>query len=338
MPHSRPRRWLRFSLGSLLVVMTVLCIALAVLFNRARRQERAVRAIEAAGGYVQFDYHERYGEDNPLLSDLSGAPIPGPVWLRRLVGDELFRTPKRVSFYAFAAPGVEDAVLKEHLTGVSTAELLDIHSDQVTDAALPYIGAMPRVNDLSLAAGQVTDEGLQHLTGLTQLNLLWLDCPQVTDDGVARLTELDELVDLTLQSPRLTPAGIRQLSGLRNLESFTSLRHDQSIDLLKTLDDGYSGEPLSPPLVAALETLSAETRLPIDTSNLIPDERFSLVKLTTARTVEGCLEQLLEPAGLGWYLEEGTVKIATREVARERRAGYYAARETFPNAELFVDW
>src|SRR5688572_20062443 len=97
------RRWLRFSLASLLAVTTVFCILLAIFFNRVRRQERAVRAIEAGGSYIEFDYHRRHREQNPLLSNSSVAPIPGPTWLRRAFGDELFRSPERVVFSSLDA-------------------------------------------------------------------------------------------------------------------------------------------------------------------------------------------------------------------------------------------
>ena len=49
------RRWLRFSLGGLLVMMLLVSGRLAIWSNDARHQKRAVEAIERAGGYVTFD-------------------------------------------------------------------------------------------------------------------------------------------------------------------------------------------------------------------------------------------------------------------------------------------
>jgi hypothetical protein len=48
------RRWLQFSTRALLVVVTVSGITLGILGWRAERQRRAVAAIEAMGGFVQY--------------------------------------------------------------------------------------------------------------------------------------------------------------------------------------------------------------------------------------------------------------------------------------------
>ena len=50
------RRWFRFSLRMLLVVVTVLCVWLGFKVNAARRQKEAVEAILKAGGQVSYDY------------------------------------------------------------------------------------------------------------------------------------------------------------------------------------------------------------------------------------------------------------------------------------------
>jgi hypothetical protein len=336
-PSSR-RRWLRFSLASLLVVTTVLCIALAVVFNRVRRQERAVRAIQAAGGYIRFDYELRYLNQNPFVSDLNVAPVPGPLWLRRYLGDELFRSPIRVTFKSYDQ-AVNDALLIEHLAGVRTAETLFIDSPYITDASMPQIGAMSRVDFLDLSNAPITDDGLRHVAGMRQLHTLQLFCPQITDAGLEHLQGLSLLERLRLDSPRLTPAGVRRLKGLASVTNVTSLRSQEHYRLIDTLRRSHSLDPLDTPLLAALEALAEDAGLPIDTSNLLPDHGPAPFRATTASTVEGCLEEILEPAGLGWYLDSGRVKITTRELARERRAGYYAFRETFPNAALIVvDW
>src|SRR5260221_1201809 len=53
------RRWYQFSLKTLLVSMTLLCIGpgghVAYEQNKARRQKAAVEAIQELGGIVQYD-------------------------------------------------------------------------------------------------------------------------------------------------------------------------------------------------------------------------------------------------------------------------------------------
>ena len=53
---TRTRRWLQYSLRSFLVVLTAFAIWLGVAVNRAREQREAVKAIEALGGTVTYDF------------------------------------------------------------------------------------------------------------------------------------------------------------------------------------------------------------------------------------------------------------------------------------------
>ena len=90
MTETKPkRRWFKFSLRTLLVVMTALCVWLGFKVNAARRQKEAVTAIFKAGGTVSFDY--QMVPDGPLYDDfkIDTAALPrGPDWLRHIFGDD----------------------------------------------------------------------------------------------------------------------------------------------------------------------------------------------------------------------------------------------------------
>jgi len=76
------RRYLTFSLRTLFVLLTVLAVWLGVVVNRAREQREAVKAIEALGGFVFYDWQNaRPATDEPA----------GPIWLRRTIGDDCFQ-------------------------------------------------------------------------------------------------------------------------------------------------------------------------------------------------------------------------------------------------------
>src|SRR5215469_3129191 len=60
------RRWMQVSLRTVLVLVTLLCVALSVWVVPAERQRRAVKAIEALGGTVSYeDIHSYYASTQP---------------------------------------------------------------------------------------------------------------------------------------------------------------------------------------------------------------------------------------------------------------------------------
>ena len=73
-PKSGPRRFLQFSLRTLLVVVLLVSIGmswLAVKLERARRQKEAVRTIEKAAGWVVYDYQSENLSAKPTVTELN---------------------------------------------------------------------------------------------------------------------------------------------------------------------------------------------------------------------------------------------------------------------------
>lgn len=89
------RRWLQFSLRSFLIVLTIGCLWLGWKVERARRQRETVKAIEASGGWVHYDWQSPRVAKNASFwagtSFNSKATIDAPPWLRRLIGDDFFQ-------------------------------------------------------------------------------------------------------------------------------------------------------------------------------------------------------------------------------------------------------
>ena len=107
------RRWLRFSLRTLLVVMTVLCVWLGFKVNAARRQKEAVEAILKAGGEIFFDYQLEppTGQPDKFNFDFDqNVSPPGPAWLREQLGEEYFREVYAVRFFG---PTISASVLPQ---------------------------------------------------------------------------------------------------------------------------------------------------------------------------------------------------------------------------------
>ena len=77
------RRWFQFSIRTVLVVVTVLCVALSLWVVPAERQRRAVEAIEKRGGIV-FYVGEQTASDS-----IPKSPLTLRRWLPRVYFNEV---------------------------------------------------------------------------------------------------------------------------------------------------------------------------------------------------------------------------------------------------------
>ncbi|HMC11176.1 MAG TPA: hypothetical protein VKH44_07790 [Pirellulaceae bacterium] len=146
--------WFRFSLRTLALAITGLCIWFGILAARAHRQHAAVTAIRAAGGTIVSDYQNESKEP------------PGPTWLRRLIGDDFFCSP---TYVMVAGDSATDELIEQHISALSRLQVLGIGSTKVTDKSLSYIAQLSELRELVLNCPQITAAGLQQLANLTSL-------------------------------------------------------------------------------------------------------------------------------------------------------------------------
>lgn len=340
---TRKRRWLRISLRTLLVLLTLGCIWLGVVFNRVHRQARAVKAIEAAGGTISFDYHLHIPwplgmRRVEVSTGCQDAPPPAPEWLLRLAEHDLFRTPEHVELRGEA---IDDAFLAEHLRGMSRLQWLEVESPRVTDAGIEHIARLPNVDWLRLRTPAITDAALVHIGRMEQLKLLELNCPQITDEGVRHLANLRELWCLKLNSPHITPAGLEYLHTLDQLDTLTIVRDPLNKDLIQALARWTALEFVEMPLADVLEFLALLEKQTFAVDRISEDDLQMMPVNCHMRAVplQDGLDAMLDPLDLGYYLDAGTIVIAPRDEADAMRPGYRAFREALPNVDqVFVDW
>jgi hypothetical protein len=161
----------QFSIRILLAVVTVVCIALGVWgIIPGERQRRAVKAIEAAGGWAHYGYNYRKPER----------------YLRRWLPRDYFDDVEAVSLGHTEA--TDDVLV--HVQGLEHLTFLHLAKTKITDAGLARLEGLKSLQELALDRTQVTNAGLAHLKGLTRLEFLSLDYTQVTDEGIARLRKV----------------------------------------------------------------------------------------------------------------------------------------------------
>jgi hypothetical protein len=121
-------RFCRFSIRSILIVVSVLAIYFAYRANAAREQRRDVAIIHYAGGTVYYDWMLQpiYDADGniPYFKILTDADvIDAPKWMRETLGDEYFQQVVKVHLPVNA---IDDAVLAalSNLRGLTEIDLL----------------------------------------------------------------------------------------------------------------------------------------------------------------------------------------------------------------------
>jgi hypothetical protein len=229
-PPKCKRRWFQFSLRTTMVAVTLLCIWLGVVCNRANRQRRAVEALTKAGGYVWYDYEA----DEIGRHFVNGPPPSGPEWLRNLIGMDYFETVASVNIniknaadedslspivdlphlrgLSLTGASVTDSMLVR-LKGLTKLRCLSVfYATSVSDDGWVPLAHLTNLTELNLIECHVTDSALPYIEGLTQLESLWLTGnAKVTDAGLQNLKALTHLKYLQIGGTEITPAGVEDL-------------------------------------------------------------------------------------------------------------------------------
>ncbi|MGA2621460.1 MAG: hypothetical protein ABSF26_27875 [Thermoguttaceae bacterium] len=183
-------------------------------------------AIEKSGGSAWYYEDALVKESGFYGTRWANRKAPGPLWLRRLLGDDFFTSVVEADLRSDAdfdylkqfdrltrlrcGPGVTVAGLTrlrelprlrnldlrgnravgaglEQITALTEGNGLDLRYTNIGDAELERLKSMPRLSYLGLAGTKITDAGLRHLEGLTHLEELCLDLTQIGDAGVEHL-------------------------------------------------------------------------------------------------------------------------------------------------------
>lgn len=182
------KRLFRFSIRTLLVVLTALAVWLGIQVNRARNVRLAVEAVEDVGGVVRY-VHERTksGTIDP------NAKLPGPAWLRELIGDEYF---VEVAIAGFGQNRITNDELKQVCKCLENLQHLECFVVR-NCSSLSDISALHKLSGLQLLilenCTRISDFGpLTELTNLQTVHLV--RCPHLSDaNDLQRLTNLQEL-------------------------------------------------------------------------------------------------------------------------------------------------
>ena len=178
------RRWFRFSLRTLLIVVMLLSLPLAwlgIVAERTRRQKKILEPLEVYQPYVEWR---------------SGYVVRLDLW-----------SPYYDLLYQ-GGPSDEDL---RHLKGLSNLEYLELGSANISNRIVSIVSDITTLRSLALRGRNITDDGLLHLERLTNLETLWLEETDVTDAGLVHLSRLSNLETLWLIGTDVSDTGVEEL-------------------------------------------------------------------------------------------------------------------------------
>jgi Leucine-rich repeat (LRR) protein len=209
------RRWrFQFSLRSLLIfvsVVGVLCGYLGIFIQNVQKQRKAVKSIQRLGGQVHYDYEYDW-------SAFEATP-PGPAFLRKMFGDDIFANVVDVSLYSeTTAIQDKDVVILRELPRI---KILSLNGPDITDESLKIVAELELLESLGLYRTKITGEGLKLLERNANLRHIVFDGPTVNDTTLANIEKLQNLRSIILRGTAITDAGLSKLPQLVSLRELT---------------------------------------------------------------------------------------------------------------------
>jgi hypothetical protein len=229
-PTKPRRRWLRISLGGLLLAITALCLLLGWQADQVARQRRAVERLKQLDATISYDYQRKTnsaaGPHDPQLGP------PGPAWLHALVGVDWLGTADVVLHFGSIAEHGTPAETMNSLDVALLEDLPQLHAllfnkVPTTDADIVHVAVLRDLEYLEINGSQLSDAGLERLAELRKLVNLKLGGPDasaaqepITDEGLGHVSKLIHLKHLKLGPTQATEAGLSQLKTLQEMQDF----------------------------------------------------------------------------------------------------------------------
>jgi len=205
METARKRRWLQFSLRTLLALFVAAALLFgyfASLWHGLQKKVALIQEVEARGGGVEVEAR-------------------GPRWARRI--GEYRRSGNPWS----RAIGIFDRVVGVRLKRA-----------EVVDDLLPRLVGFPGLKSLNLSRSGITNEGMRHVARFTSLEELDVSYAAITDDCMPQVGKLMRLRKFDLGHTRVCGRGFHRLKALPDLEKltlvFTPIR-DDALEPLKAI-------------------------------------------------------------------------------------------------------
>lgn len=209
------RRWLRFRLRTLLIIVGVIASILGDHLLAVRRQQAAVAIVRARDGYVGYEFEgEPFDEYGFRIRKLR----PSPSMFERLLGDDFLHALTEISLNA---SDLADSDL-DILVGAPRIEKVSLSNWVVTDRGLQTLALLPRLETLRLEDIKLCEVEFRRLPDFRQLHhLKLLGSDPSLENNLASLAKIPRLTSLFLLGPAFSDWTLEQLKSCRRLKHLT---------------------------------------------------------------------------------------------------------------------
>jgi len=236
------RRFFRFGIRTVLAIMTLVAMVFGLFILPAWKQKEAVARINAYHPQVSFaifyDYHRRAKPVGYSHWNLD-AELPGPKWLRGLLGEDAFRKPvslgihyggsKDLAFYE-SLNGIQswesmsfgsflDDAMMEKITGQNSLKELRVADTSLTNAGCAAIGKLVSIRELHINQNRISDQGLEKLGTLTRLEELFIGDCNIDGSGFEAFQKPLSLKRLDMERSALSDESGEWIGRFKNLET-----------------------------------------------------------------------------------------------------------------------
>lgn len=225
-PSKTPRRWLRFRLRTLLVLVALVGIFLGLFLAPMRRERKAAALVKADAYSVSFE-DPQWLFDYPRLQEFLNSHEINP-W-RHVVTVRL-NNPTDVQLAALEslpylryveAHDLSDRQI-EPISKLKRLQWLNLSESGLTDLGVAQFMNLRSLDTLHLEQAHISGECFKRPSEWNSLNSFRLvDCKSLTDNGIENIGKLPVLSELTFEGCDLDDY---QISLLANLSRLTSLK------------------------------------------------------------------------------------------------------------------
>jgi hypothetical protein len=193
----RSGRWFRFSLRTLLVLITLISLVLGCYIVRVRNEQQAALTINEASGAIVYDWQIRPPGSDPAVE----STPPGPAWIRKFLGPHWLDRIVEVRLNENSNPDKKNrfALVSPHLEKLQLLRSLQLYGENCGNFDFQLLGRLRQLEELTLyKKTEITQDDAAALAAATHLRELHIKSAKISAKALSELAAMPNLEELDI--------------------------------------------------------------------------------------------------------------------------------------------